>query len=116
MMKKFPKTTKSSILKRRSYMKRLLQKLLSFSPNECKQFLGQKSFGSIYFLRRKSSKIDGFSVEMAIKTAKVSEASTLKSKKQLLFNLTTSPYVIRCYGDEETEEDFDEYSGNVNNG
>ncbi|KAK1566607.1 hypothetical protein Q3G72_001937 [Acer saccharum] len=53
---------------------------------------------------------------MAVKTAKVSKASTLKYEKQLLSNLTASPYVIRCYGDQETGENVNEYSrGAFNN-
>ncbi|TXG49209.1 hypothetical protein EZV62_025084 [Acer yangbiense] len=124
-MKKLTKTTKSAILKRRSYMKKWQQKFRSSSSssmNECKQFLGKGSFGSVYFVRRKPSNTDGFPAEMAVKTAKLSEASTLKYEKQLLSKyLAASPYVIRCYGDQETEEeeDFDEYSSNAvinNNG
>ncbi|KAK1558341.1 hypothetical protein Q3G72_001327 [Acer saccharum] len=119
-MKKLTKTTKSALLKRRSYsyLKQYWQKKCRCSSSyECKQFLGRGSFGSVYFVRRKSSRNDGFPEEMAVKTAKVSKASTLKYEKQQLSNLTASPYVIRCYGDQETGENVNEYScGAFNNG
>ncbi|KAK0575042.1 hypothetical protein LWI29_033189 [Acer saccharum] len=96
-MKKLTKTTKSALLKRRSYsyLKQYWQKKCRCSSSyECKQFLGRGSFGSVYFVRRKSSRNDGFPEEMAVKTAKVSKASTLKYEKQLLSNLTASPYAL----------------------
>ncbi|KAL5840057.1 hypothetical protein ACOSQ4_012665 [Xanthoceras sorbifolium] len=112
-------STKSAILKRRAYIKHWLQKLhspSSSSSNECKRFLARGSFGSVYFVRRKPSTMTaGFPEEMAVKTAKVANASTLKLEKQVLSKLIASPYVIRCYGDEETieeEEDDDIYYNN----
>ncbi|KAL5772959.1 hypothetical protein ACOSP7_012577 [Xanthoceras sorbifolium] len=102
-------STKSAILKRRAYIKHWLQKLhssSSSSSNECKRFLGRGSFGSVYFVRRKpSTTTAGFPEEMAVKTAKVVDAWTLKLEKQVLSKLTASPYVIRCYGDGETIEE-----------
>ncbi|KAK2650581.1 hypothetical protein Ddye_018070 [Dipteronia dyeriana] len=110
---KTTKTTKSAILKRRgySYLKQYWQKKFRNSSFlECKRFLGRGSFGSVYFVRRKPSKNDGFPEEMAVKTAKMSKASTLRYEKRLFSILKSSPYVIRCYGDQETEEDVGGYS------
>lgn len=41
-------------------------------------------------------------LEMAVKAATMDKSSSLKHEKRILSDLTASPYVVRCYGDEFT--------------
>ncbi|WJZ90806.1 hypothetical protein VitviT2T_009927 [Vitis vinifera] len=74
--------------------------------------LGQGSFASVYSATSASKSPvvfvddDGGSCilpsELAVKSAEISKSSSLRSEMEILSNLNSSSYVVRCYGDEIT--------------
>ncbi|KDP32595.1 hypothetical protein JCGZ_13145 [Jatropha curcas] len=67
--------------------------------------LGKGGFGSVFYAERKEplKQDSDLPFQMAVKSAKMDRSSSLQYEKQVFSDLGTSPYVVRCYGDEVTE-------------
>ncbi|KAK6944323.1 Protein kinase domain [Dillenia turbinata] len=68
------------------------------------QFLGRGTYG-IVFAAEMINPSDEFPSQIAVKSAKVSNSSTLQYERQLLKKFTDCKQVINCFGDFITEED-----------
>ncbi|XP_057998782.1 mitogen-activated protein kinase kinase kinase 20 [Hevea brasiliensis] len=66
--------------------------------------LGKGGFGSVFYAKTRTTINQGTHLppQMAVKSATMDQSSSLKHEKQVLCDLTSSPYVVRCYGDEVT--------------
>ncbi|KAJ9131475.1 hypothetical protein P3X46_035131 [Hevea brasiliensis] len=66
--------------------------------------LGKGGFGSVFYAKTRTTINQGTHLppQMAVKSAIMDQSSSLKHEKQVLCDLTSSPYVVRCYGDEVT--------------
>ncbi|KAL3633131.1 hypothetical protein CASFOL_026115 [Castilleja foliolosa] len=67
--------------------------------------IGKGSFGRVYkaTLKNPTSKYSCFPSAMAVKSAEVSYSGTLQKEKEVMSNLNnTSPYIIKCFGEETT--------------
>ncbi|WCJ40428.1 Protein kinase superfamily protein [Euphorbia peplus] len=61
--------------------------------------LGKGGFGSVYLAELKNPNSSGYFPElMAIKSAEISDSSSLQKEKEILCNLQSSPYILDCYG------------------
>ncbi|KAL3586407.1 hypothetical protein D5086_013274 [Populus alba] len=73
--------------------------------------LGKGGYGSVFLAKRKTTTTttsDGdLPDKIAVKSATLENASTLKHEKRVLCDLKASPNVIRCYGDEITDTGCD---------
>jgi len=72
--------------------------------------LGKGGHGSVFLAKRKTTTTtsDGdLPDKIAVKSATLENASTLKHEKRVLCDLKASPNVIKCYGDEITETGCD---------
>ncbi|KAL5730565.1 hypothetical protein ACHQM5_003370 [Ranunculus cassubicifolius] len=54
--------------------------------------------------RSKNSKAYEFPSLMAVKSAEISESASLQKERRILGELQECPYVVRCYGEEFTDE------------
>ncbi|KAK6944324.1 Protein kinase domain [Dillenia turbinata] len=68
------------------------------------QFLGQGTYG-IVFAAEMINPSDEFPSQIAVKSAKVSDSSTLPYERQLLKKFNDCKQIINCFGDFITEED-----------
>lgn len=69
--------------------------------------LGIGAFASVFLVKRKPAngvEDDSLPTVMAVKIAPLAEASTLRLEKDILSFLTPSDFLIKCYGDKETEK------------
>ncbi|GFP93563.1 mitogen-activated protein kinase kinase kinase anp1 [Phtheirospermum japonicum] len=67
--------------------------------------MGKGSFGRVYkaTLKNPTSKYSCFPSVMAVKSAEVSCSGTIQKEREVMSNLNnTSPYLIKCFGDETT--------------
>ncbi|GFP90022.1 mitogen-activated protein kinase kinase kinase anp1 [Phtheirospermum japonicum] len=67
--------------------------------------IGKGSFGRVYkaTLKNSTSKYSCFPSVMAVKSAEVSCSGTIQKEREVMSNLNnTSPYLIKCFGDETT--------------
>ncbi|GAV87942.1 Pkinase domain-containing protein [Cephalotus follicularis] len=69
------------------------------------RLLGQGGFGSVFLGKSRKPNEDHNQLPalMAVKSADMDQAHTLKHEKQVLSTLKNSPFVVKCYGDEVTE-------------
>ncbi|KAJ9131493.1 hypothetical protein P3X46_035149 [Hevea brasiliensis] len=68
--------------------------------------LGKGGFGSVFYAKTRTTINQGTHLpsQLAVKSAIMDQSSSLQHEKQVLCDLTSSPYVVRCYGDEVTLE------------
>ncbi|KAF2307198.1 hypothetical protein GH714_025395 [Hevea brasiliensis] len=66
--------------------------------------LGKGGFGSVFYAKRRTTINQGTHLpsQLAVKSTIMDQSSSLQHEKQVLCDLTSSPYVVRCYGDEVT--------------
>ncbi|KAK6942338.1 Protein kinase domain [Dillenia turbinata] len=67
-------------------------------------FIGKGTYGSV-FVAKVINPTDEFPAEVAVKTAEISQSSTLKYEKQLLNMFSDCKQIINCYGDSITEDE-----------
>jgi serine/threonine protein kinase len=67
--------------------------------------LGKGAFGSVFYAKTNSTSLHQethLPLQMAVKSAVMENATSLKYEKHILCDLAASPHVVRCYGDEIT--------------
>ncbi|KAF2307191.1 hypothetical protein GH714_025435 [Hevea brasiliensis] len=66
--------------------------------------LGKGGFGSVFYAKTRTTINQGTHLpsQLAVKSTIMDQSSSLQHEKQVLCDLTSSPYVVRCYGDEVT--------------
>ncbi|XP_048234326.1 mitogen-activated protein kinase kinase kinase 20-like [Ricinus communis] len=66
--------------------------------------LGKGGFGSVYLakLKRPESKSQIYPSVMAVKSAELSESSSLQQEKEVFNNIYGCPFILQCYGEETT--------------
>ncbi|GER48528.1 mitogen-activated protein kinase kinase kinase [Striga asiatica] len=69
------------------------------------QVIGKGSFAHVYKAKNLRPRYSCFPPEMAMKSADASYSSTLQKEKEVLTDLSASPYVIQCFADETTVGD-----------
>ncbi|XP_050228233.1 mitogen-activated protein kinase kinase kinase 20-like [Mercurialis annua] len=68
--------------------------------------IGKGAFGSVYIanLKKPKSRNMVYPPIMAVKSAEVSESSSLQKEKEVYNNLYDSPFILQCFGEETTTD------------
>ncbi|GER48516.1 heat shock 70 kDa protein, partial [Striga asiatica] len=69
--------------------------------------IGKGSFGRVYTatLKNPRPKYSCFPAVMAVKSAEISRSGTIQKEREVMSNLNSSPYLIKCFGEETTVGD-----------